>query len=235
MEILVRPSQGKPGGASLPGEVFMDPAGTTGNTQVEQALEPKALFLGRALEVYSRNQAKTLGERLVSPEGAFLKFNGLVRSYTMIYKGGLRPQDDAGSIVLVDPAGAKWLLPFYVVGPKPGEDWKTEPVLSGESQQLRDAILAGDWPKAMDPKTRKAARKTSPYEPLLLGLDLLESLDHPGGKETQMQETAATLALLAPRNPGALSICATAYLASGRPDLAGRLRAWVADAKLLSP
>jgi hypothetical protein len=171
---------------------------------------------------------------MVSPFAATLQFQSLWLVQTVLRSGLITKQDD-GAIILVDPKGTRWPLRFFVVGPKPSETWETEPVYSGECLQLQAAILAGDWPKAFDAPLRKAARKTSPNEPLLLALDLLAALDEPAGKEAQLQEAAARLAALLPRNPEALSLSAAAYLATGKPEAAGRLKSWQAWLKRTAP
>jgi|GEM_PF-4202920 len=236
MEILVKPparntSSDDEAGSGSEGT---ERAQIAGGAQQEQVLEPKALFSGKAFEVYSRMQAKTLGGGLVSPSGASLKFNNLWRWPPVVTRQGLITREDLGAMMLADAKGTKWALPFKVVGPTPGKDWMTEPAFSEECQKLQGFILAGDWPKAFDPSLRKTARKTSPNEPLLLALDILAALDQPAGKEAQIQEAAAKLSALLPRNPGALSLCAAAYLATGKPEFAGRLRAWISEMKLVT-
>jgi hypothetical protein len=233
MEIVVRPAPRKPAGEeAVPGAV--EPVPAAPKAALEPSLEPKALFTGKALEVYSRMQARALGEGMVSPAAAPLTFQSLWL-VSAVMRSGMMTKPDDGAIILVDPKGTRWPLRFFVVGPKPAEKWETEPVYSGECLQLQAAILAGDWPKAFDAPLRKAVRKTSPNEPLLLALDLLAALDQPGGQEAQLQEAAARLAALQPRNQEALSLSAAAYLAAGKPESAGRLTSWVAWLKRTMP
>jgi hypothetical protein len=226
MELLVRSTRRvAPGEGNPPGEG--EPAPPAGAAPPEQALEPRSLFRGKALEVYSRMQAKTLGEGLVSPAGSALKFDSLVPA-TILSRQGPIPRDDAGIVLLTDARGGRWPLRFYVVGPRATGPWLNEASTPEEGQKLQAFILAGDWPRATDPALRKALRKASPNEPLLQALDLLGALEKPAGQEALLQEAAARLAALLPRNPEALSLCAAAYLAAGRPESAGRLKGWQA-------
>jgi hypothetical protein len=233
MEIVVRSAPRKPAGEEV-GTGAAEPVPAAPRAVVEASLEPKALFTGKALEVYSRMQARALGEGMVSPAAAVLKFQSLWL-VSGIGRSGMMTREDDGAIILVDPKGTRWPLRFYVVGTKPAAQWETEPVYSGECLQLQAAILAGDWPKAFDAPLRKAARKTSPNEPLLLALDLLAALDQPGGQEASLQEAAARLAALQPRNREALSLCAAAYVAAGKPESAGRLKSWMAWLQRTAP
>ena len=232
MEILVRSLSRKVQSQDgiAPGASGIEQPSIVAAAQREQILEPKALFLGKAIEVYSKMQAKTLGEGLVSPSGAPLKYDNLILA-SFLSRQGPVTREDLGGIILVDPKGTKWPLRFSVVGPNPAGNWLTESAYSEECRKLQGFIQAGDWPQAMEAKLRATVRKTSPNEPLLIGLDLLAALDHPAGKEAQIQEGAARLSALMPRNPDALSLCAAAYLAAGKPEFAGRLRAWIAELK----
>ncbi len=237
MEILAKPvpTRAPSGEEASPGTGGTEAAPTASPQPKGQLLEPKDLFAGKSLEVYSRMQAKTLGEGLVSPWGASLTFNKLVPGHQLL-RMGLVERYDGGTLYFADPKGNKWPLRFYVAGPTPtSPDWTTESALSEETQKLQGFILAGEWPKAFDAKLRKAARKTSPNEPLLLALDILTALDQPAGKEAQLQEAAARLAALMPRNHQALSLSAAAYLAAGKPEFASRLKSWLSWVKPATP
>jgi hypothetical protein len=217
MEILVRPMV-----------VQSQIADGTENVQAPQ--ERRSAWAEELIEAYSRAQAKVLGEWMVSPAGAPLKFDRVAMA-SFVSRNGLETKSDEGNVILVDPNGTKWRLRFKTVGAKPADKWWTEPVHSEEYQRLLGLVSAGDWPGAFDAKVRDKVRKTGPNEPLLLALDILAALDQPAGKEKQLQDAASKLSALRPRSQEALSLSAAAYLAAGKPEPAGRLTAWIAELK----
>ena len=230
MEILVKPPVGtaRPGGELQDGS---EPQAAL-TSPPEQILEPKDLFLRASIELYSRAQARILGAGLVSPTGAPLKFHHIA-PVNFISRSGLSPMENAGYLVLAESKGTRWYFRFSLLGPNSAWDGPAE--CSEDGLKLRALILAGAWAGAFDVGLRKAVRRSSPDEPILLGLDLLEALNRPAGKEARIQETAARLAALVPRNPDALSLCAGAYLATGKPVMAAHLKAWIAEMKPLVP
>jgi len=181
----------------------------------------------KGLEVYSRTQARAIGEGLVTPSGDPLVFHSLYKRRYMS-RSGLILRDDAGAILLVDPKGVRWSLVFSVSGPTWTGDWTAEPACSEACSKLKALVLAGDWAQAMDGRLRDKVRKTSPNEVLVVALDLLADLDRPAGREAALLASSAKLASLQPRNADALRLCAAAAMAAGRPEEAGRLRAWMA-------
>lgn len=181
----------------------------------------------KALEVYSRTQARAIGEGLVTPAGDPLAFHSLYkRRYTS--RGGVILRDDAGAIILVDAKGVRWSLMFAVTGPTWMGDWTAEPACSEDCLKLKALVLAGDWVQALDGRLRDKVRKTSPNEVLVVALDLLADLDRPAGREAALLASSTKLASLEPRNADALRLCAAAALAAGRPGEAERLRGWTA-------
>jgi hypothetical protein len=181
----------------------------------------------KPLEVYSRTQARAIGEGLVSPSGDPLVFQSLYKR-RLLTRSGFTERDDAGAILLADSKGARWSLQFAVAGPATAGDWKAEPACSADCLKLKALVLAADWPQALDLRLRDKVRKTSPNEPLVVALDLLADLDHPAGHEATLLASSARLASLQPRNADALRLCVAASLAAGRPEAAEKLRAWIA-------
>jgi hypothetical protein len=205
-----------------------------GGAQQAQSLDTKALFSGKALEVYSRMQARVIGEGLVTPSGEPLKFNSLMPTVLLTNQGVVTRQD-AGNIIMTDSKSTLWSLRFKVVGPKPAEKWLNDPVFSDDCLKFQSLILAGDWEKAQNPELLASVKKSSPNEPLLLALEILESIDQPKGKEAQLQVAAATLSSLVPRNANVISLCAAAFLVSGSAEQAGHLMSWMSEMKLVTP
>ena len=217
MEILVRP-------------MLVQKQAADGAESVEPAQERRSAWGEELIETYSRTQAKILGEWMVSPAGAPLKFDKVVMA-SFVTRTGIETKSDEGNVLLVDPSGTKWRFRFKSIGARPADKWWTEPVHSEEYQRLLGLVSAGDWPGALDTKARDKVRKTGPNEPLLLALDILAALDQPAGKEKQLLDAAARLSALRPRSQEALSLAAAAYVAAGKPEPAGRLMAWIAELK----
>ena len=174
MEILMRTAGAK-------GQVLDEQNSAPGITQMLRRPDGRIIYYGRTVDVYSRLQAKNLAESMISPAGEPLAFSALVPG-SFLDRGGMVTNDLVGGIVTTDAHQVRWTLRYRVVGPTPAGRWEEEAGYSPDCRKLQAAILAGDWPKAFDARTREAVRKTSPDEPLLAALEILATLDQPAGK-----------------------------------------------------
>ena len=103
MEVLVR----RPAATAKTAEEAQgaDPQPVS-NEVPDQVLEPKVLFYGAPLEVYSKAQAKALGEGMVTPAGGTLTFHRF-SPVTFLSRNGMEVLANAGYLGLAIEGGKR--------------------------------------------------------------------------------------------------------------------------------